>query len=411
MSIIIEVGLKFHKNGQNFQKNEIIIDKTKELKSQNIGLVGLCLTCRNVGIENEIYTWKGFRVKKSNNNQIKKEIDLHIQQLLQNDLVLGLSYVFEPHKNGVLHSHLLILCPLFLRNRLIDFLTSKYGEEAVTTDTLSPNYLYKSTKDGQKMTKEWSWEDDGRVKNQNRIVGVQKVKKLEIALNKAILGTSFETPTIRFLNEMLHDFKAYQESNKAKSLRRRTPQNKALPVVIETEKTIFCFGSDDIDTTEYEINKAEKQYERELKKAENQKQKDAKKTHTMRVYVENQDGKKEPKYLTPFIGRDKLISKKRKKIAKKLQKISDNLGFSKAQKVAKRISEKYRNQEKVEPKFAPILLQIDEFENAVECPCLGYSTGLSTSKKSPNENDPPKPCSEDEYWGRMALMDFIAIRF
>lgn len=408
MSIIIEVGLKFHKNEQEFIKNETIIDRTNELKSQNIGLVGLCLTCRNVGIENQIYTQKGFRVKKSNNIQIKKEIDKHIQQLLQNDLVLGLGYVYEPHKNGVLHAHLLVLCPLFSRQKLINFLTEQYGEKSITTDTLSPNYLFKSTSDGVRMTKEWRWEADGKRKNQNRIKGIQQTKKLEISVNKSILGTSFEAPTIRFLNEMLYEFSKYQENNKAKALKRRSVENKALPVVIQSEKTIFCF--DDVDTnTQYEQEKAQKQYEREISKANNERQKNSKKTHTMRVYV-FENGKKEQKYLTPFLGRHKFVSKKRKKISKKLQKIANLDGFSKAKKVANNISRKYQNEAKTEPKFASILAQINEFENAVECSKQGHSTGLSTLK-SPNEDDPPEIKKEDEYWGRMALLDFIAIRF
>lgn len=408
MKIIIENSLKFHKNKQKIEKIEKIIDKTKELKSQNIGLVGLCLTCRNVGIENKIYTLKGFRVRKSNNQIIKKEIDKHIQQLLQNDLVLGLGFVFEPHKNGVLHSHLLILCPLFARQKLIDKLNLEYGEKSVTKDTLSPQYLYKSTSNGERMRQEWNWENDGKRKNQNKIVGIQQVKKLEIGVNKAVLGTSFDAPTIRFLNEMLYEFSKYQENNKAKALKRRSVENKALPVVIQSEKTIFCF--DDVDTnTQYEQEKAQKQYEREISKANNERQKNSKKTHTMRVYV-FENGKKEQKYLTPFLGRHKFVSKKRKKISKKLQKIANLDGFSKAKKVANNISRKYQNEAKTEPKFASILAQINEFENAVECSKQGHSTGLSTLK-SPNKDDPPEIKKEDEYWGRMALLDFIAIRF
>ena len=372
--------------------------------------MGLCLTCKNTGIENEIYTWRGFRVKKSNNIQIKKEIDKHIQQLLQNDLILGCAFVYEPHKNGVLHSHLLLLCPLFLRNQLIDFLKQKYGEKSITTDTLSPNYLFKSTSDGVRMTKEWKWENDGKRKNQNQIKGIQQTKKLEININKSILGTSFELSTISFLNQMLYEFSKYKENNKAKALKRRSVENKALPVVIQSEKTIFCF-SDHMDTnTQYEQEKIQKQYERELKKAENQKRKNSKKTHTMRVYVES-NGKKEPKYLTPYLGRDKFVSKKRKKIAKKLQKIANLDGFSKAKKVANNISRKYQNEAKVEPKFAPILIQLDEMENAVECSKQGYSTGLSTLKSSDEDDDPPKIKKEDEYWGRLALLDFISPKF
>lgn len=340
-------------------------DLTPTLESAGLGALGLCLTKCNIEAyfqgdnatkehlqaisDPNFYMRKEYVNMVSSrfgtpieNKALKIRVDSVIEKLLQNPLFLGATYCYERHRNGILHSHLMLFFPIELYDKATEFLEKTFGERAVS-ESLYCEYLYKTMSDGNDMTAEFI-SDNGKPYNTAKIKGVQNEKKIYFKLSENAKETPYEAPLLKILNTIYFNFLSYKEAHKKY---KRSEKNKEKPVLIQVKKNIINSRLSQLPTNTYEATKKLKKVERDLKKGTQRRAE--KKDTRMTIAVKDKDGNK----VTLKVDMQGQIYSphKRRKTKERIQRKAQRKGVVKAKRLAKEISIKNKKEVLSDPYF------------------------------------------------------------